>query len=291
MKTLFAIGTLAALAGCAATPPLVADPATDPMLLRFAMGFMQGAIYLTGEPANLAISGDGFFIVSRTTTPKSWDDLVFTRDGAFRFDFTPGTRRDTAGNLVKGEGTWRVVNKDGMFVQGYAFPAIENQRPFGTPPEETHGKEPRSLDTVTLQDAPGQAPRAVPLQALALELATNPRAAEAMAFDQQGLLHVNGIEPMDATGQRTNMYVAIAKFQQVLGLRRMNGDFKAGNRLYLYQPAAGEVYAGVAGTGNSAAGKRPVGSSNALTPGAAEQPIPLDRLDDVFTQLRGAASH
>jgi hypothetical protein len=273
MKPIAALCTLLALSACTATPPESPDPA----LLKYAMGFMQGAIYPTDNPANLAINGDAFFLLSRAPEPKTWDDLVFTRDGVFNFEFKPAAD--------KGQGTFYLQNKDGWYVLGYSSQAIENQRPFGTPPEETSGTTAAALDTVTVPDAPNGPPRAVPLRPISIDLAQNPKAANGLSFDAQGLVHVDGVEPKDPAGNRSNIYVAIAKVDKVLGLRHMVGDFRSGNRMYLYQPAAGKVYAGVAGSGNTPQQNRVVGTSNVLTPGAAEQPIPLDSIDQVFKQI------
>ncbi|MDB5100947.1 MAG: hypothetical protein JWM80_5368 [Cyanobacteria bacterium RYN_339] len=276
----FALGTLV---GCAAPP--IYDPATDPQLVKAAMQFTQGAIFETKDPVNLAINGDGFFVLARGLAPKSWDDVILTRDGAFHLEFSPRTVRRPDGSLLPGNGTYRLTNKSGFYVMGYRSSVSENVRPFGTPPEDTHGTKLSDLSTVSTPDTPGGTPLAVPLAPVEIELATNPKMANDLTFDPQGLLRMNGEAPRDASGQPANMYVALAKVELRLGLRRMNGDFGAGNYLYQYQPAAGMISAGVAGTGNIT-GQR-VGTTNTLSPGAVEQPAQVSAIDDVFAQLHG----
>ncbi|MDB5098581.1 MAG: hypothetical protein JWM80_3002 [Cyanobacteria bacterium RYN_339] len=263
---------LALLSGCAATPP--ATP--SPQLIKAAMAFVQGAVVETQNPANLAIEGNGFFLVARKPTPATWDDLAFTRDGVFKFEFTP--------EATGARGVYRLVNKDGFYAFGYASPAIENVRPFGTPPEESQGTQLADLDVTATPDTLGGTPRHVPLKPIEVQLATNPDAPNALTFDNQGLLRVKGQAPHDADGKPANIYVALATVDERLGLRRMNGDFDAGMPYYLYQPAAGQIHAGVAGTGNGS-DPRLVGASNVLTPGAAEQPVPVDAIADVFARL------
>ncbi len=66
----------------------------------------QGAIARTSAATNLAIAGDGYFVVSRTPGTNSADTLLYTRAG----DFTT----DAAGNLV---------NSAGFYLQGTASAA------------------------------------------------------------------------------------------------------------------------------------------------------------------------
>lgn len=226
--------------------------------------FTQGTIQQTGQASNLAITGDAFFVLSRVPVPRSMDDIVFTRNGDFHFEFLPGTLRDPQGNLVKGVGTFRLVNKDGLFVQGYNIPAIENVRPFGTPPEESQGTDLQSLSTITVPDGPGQNPRRIPLQNIQLDLARNPDAANNISFDSQGLVRVKGVEPRDLANNPASMYVALTKFANQGGLDRKNSGAD-----FTYDIVAGEMFTGVAGTGNAVPG-RIVGSTNVITPQALE---------------------
>lgn len=72
-----------------ALAPGVAPPLA-PTGRRDAVDFRAGQLNETGDPANLAIAGDGFFAV------RGEDELLYTRQGQFR--------RDEAGRLVTAGG-------------------------------------------------------------------------------------------------------------------------------------------------------------------------------------------
>ena len=85
-------------------PPTAVQGGANPMQIGLGsvLGSVQrdcgaGSIETTGVPTDVAIEGDGFFIVRR-----SGQDLVYTRDGAFSLN---------AEN--------RLVTADGMYVQGF----------------------------------------------------------------------------------------------------------------------------------------------------------------------------
>lgn len=70
----------------------------------------QGLLQGSGSPTDLAIVGNGFFVVNEAATPTSGADYLFTRAGNFNIDsvgnlttpsgyFLQGWRLDSAGNL------------------------------------------------------------------------------------------------------------------------------------------------------------------------------------------------
>ncbi|MES2615064.1 MAG: flagellar hook-basal body complex protein, partial [Bdellovibrionota bacterium] len=64
--------------------------------------FNQGAISNTGQITDLAIQGDGFFVVkSDQAEVKESNGLVYTRQGSFRFD-SDGKLTDPLGGRVQG---------------------------------------------------------------------------------------------------------------------------------------------------------------------------------------------
>jgi len=65
-----------------------------------AVDFSQGGLVRTGRTLDLALAGDGFFVVE---SPEAAGGVLYTRNGAFR---TNGQRQlvDAAGRLVAGEG-------------------------------------------------------------------------------------------------------------------------------------------------------------------------------------------
>jgi flagellar hook protein FlgE len=83
----------------------------------------QGSLNGTQRPTDLAISGNGFFVLSKVPNPTSLSDLVFTRNGSFTFDLQPNS--DLLSDADKQRlgpnsqiGVLRLVNQDGMFVMG-----------------------------------------------------------------------------------------------------------------------------------------------------------------------------
>ncbi len=64
----------------------------------------QGLLQSSSSPMDIAVSGDGFFIVSETTTPTSGDAYNYTRAGSFTPD-AAGFLRNSAGYFLQG---WRL---------------------------------------------------------------------------------------------------------------------------------------------------------------------------------------
>lgn len=103
--------------------------------------FQQGALETTSEATDVAIGGEGFFIVS----PKGEEQELYTRAGNFRFD-KDGFLVDPNGNVVQG---WEVASRtvdvaDGDIVQQGAagveiqgVPGDIRLQDFQSPPEAT----------------------------------------------------------------------------------------------------------------------------------------------------------
>lgn len=214
--------------------------------------FRQGSVVQTSVPTNLAINGDAFFVISRTPVPTSMDDVQFTRDGDFHFEFLPGDLPNT--------GTYRMVNKEGWFVMGYNSPVDVNVRPFGTPPEESQGTDVGAFQTVVTNGQ--QPPIGLGLQNIQLDHVRNPEAANHLSFDNRGLLRLNGGAPKDLANNDANMHVALAKFTNSQGLVR-----EGGGAYFKYDTVAGEIFAGTAADSRQG---RVVGKYNTITPGALE---------------------
>ena len=73
----------------------------------------QGLLQSSDSPMDIAVSGDGFFVVTQTSTPTTGDAYSYTRAGSFTPDaagflrnsagfFLQGWRLDTNGNLAPG---------------------------------------------------------------------------------------------------------------------------------------------------------------------------------------------
>lgn len=90
----------------AGTKPSTTQGGTNPMQVGLGStvgaiqrSFTPGALETTGVPSDLAIEGDGFFVLR---TPEN--EQVFTRDGAFSLSADA-----------------RLITSDGFFVQGYSI--------------------------------------------------------------------------------------------------------------------------------------------------------------------------
>lgn len=215
--------------------------------------FSQGSVVNTGGQTDLAISGDAFFVLSKVPNPSSVDDLVFTRDGSFQFDFLNGP--------VAGTGTYRLVNKDGLFVMGYQTPFTDPAL-RGVQPQERNGSDLAAFNSVASNGAGGTTP--AQLTAISLDLVRNPDAANNnVTFDARGRLSVAGGDPVDLANNTANVHVGLAKFANPQGLNRQSGGAYFG-----YSNVAGQIFSGTAA---DAGPGRVVGSTNVLSPKSVEQ--------------------
>ena len=101
-------------------------------LQRIEKMFAQGSFQSTGVPTDLAISGNGFFVMSGTQAGKSQN--MYTRNGSFRFD-DEGFFVSQTGNRVQGfnaddDGTMKSLVEDiqifpGRLLQPQATDSVE----------------------------------------------------------------------------------------------------------------------------------------------------------------------
>lgn len=215
--------------------------------------FSQGSITQTGKGTDVAISGDAMFVLSRVPVPRSMDDLVFTRDGSFNFEFMQGP--------VAGTGTHRLVNKDGYFVMGWNSPVDPNNRPAGTAPAENSGTDLGAFGAQVGNGA-GQPPLALQMQNIQLDHVRNPDATNNVTFDERGRLLLSGEAPRDLANNEANMHLTLTKFANGQGLVRQGGG-----AYFSYDVVAGQIFTGTAA--NSQGG--PIGSKNVLQAQALEQ--------------------
>jgi flagellar hook protein FlgE len=61
----------------------------------------QGILQSSGSPTDVAVAGNGFFVVNTTTSATSSDQFLFTRAGSFRTD-NLGNLQNTAGYYLQG---------------------------------------------------------------------------------------------------------------------------------------------------------------------------------------------
>lgn len=237
------------LAGCATAP---FGPAAPEMAARDSARWpaanAQGRIIATGEPTDVAIQGDGFFVLAARKQPEGIGELIFTRDGAFKFEEIPGPQ--------PGTGTYRLVNRDGLFVMGYQTAVDPDSRPFGTSPNE-------SIDAFATWagNGPGKPPIEVKPAAIELDIGANPDLANNATFDVQGMLRIGGDAPKRPGGGALNVHLTLAAFSFAQYLERLEHD------TYRHRPAAGRVFFGTAAN----AGAGDIGKMNEIVSRALER--------------------
>lgn len=223
--------------------------------------FSQGLLAESTRQTDLGINGEGFFVLSKTPTPTTMDDLVFTRDGSFRLDYVVDGQSGT-----QTSGKFRLVNQEGMFVMGIQgekntyrdgaanlpgfaldppasrrsprgdganiaeFKQLTNGEPNTSPSFQSYLFKPIEIDQVISSD-------------VALARNTN-ISDETIRFDERGGLLVNGDVTTDKAGNKTPVFVALAKFQSREGLARTSSG-----SLFSWTPAAGgDIFLGAAGS-------------------------------------------
>jgi hypothetical protein len=197
----------------------------------------------TGVPTDLAISGEGYFVLSTKSDPSTAADLLFTRDGHFAFV------ADKAGSLS----LWRLRHAtDDFFVVGYW---VAGGTGAGAP-AETMGADHAELWTVWA----GQPNVAL---GLFVDAERNPQAPGKLGFDFTGRLKVADSAPRGPDGGPTQAFLALAQVADPTKLVPTPG-FKG---VFKYAPAAGALSLGVAVSGVG----RVVGNANLILTSTLEQ--------------------
>lgn len=192
-----ALIALLTLAGCAAPLTPAAAPGDGVALLR-------GPISQAADPAALAIDGDAYFVLARRLPVTALADLVFTRAGAFHFEFVAG--KDP------GTGHYQLRNPDGLTVMGWRPPVDVNVRPSGTSPEGSAETDLQAFAT-TVTDGPGRS-LPVALAPIALDRARYPDALDPQAVLPAGDATMRGalvtaVRPLSGGGAAVRL-VALA---------------------------------------------------------------------------------
>ena len=244
--------TLLTLTGCTSSPPVPSPvaPASPEAMLAPLVPYpnAQGRLISTGEATDLAIQGDAFFVLSQREAPTSIDELIFTRDGAFQFEFEEGPQPPV--------GVHKLVNREGYFVMAYQA-SVGPGRPFGTAPEE-------AIDSFSTVVADERQPQGMPLRPAALRLEQIPSQGNLrdLAFTPQGMVQLAGSPPRDAANNEANIHVVLATFAFAQYLKRVDRD------TYTYRPAAGRIRMGTAADGRPG---RQLGMENTVVSGALER--------------------
>lgn len=260
--------------------------------------FTQGAVQTTNRATDLAVQGDGFFMLSKTPTPTSFDDLVFTRNGSFHFDFysdenvytkiSGGAPYDP--NTVA-SGYYRLVNQDGLFVMGVrsGTQTVSNQKEPNfvaeRDPVPSASTTPAAIFDAQLKQwgidptNPTKDP-AIPYNPEGLSAIRVPYCKDQtnnftlngefdanLNFDSFGLLRngdsfVQDIVIDPTTGALADLVksVALAKFTSPDGLTK-----KSGSTEFTYNNVAGGMFVGIPGTGQGT-----IGAYNTIVPSSLE---------------------
>jgi hypothetical protein len=188
-------------------------------------------------------------VLSTRPDPKALADLLFTRQGDFDLPFVPTGSPAPGGAPVVQNGTWTLRTSDGMTVLGFNY-----QGPDGTPaPPES-----RSTNYLGAFTLGGGGSALVTAGPLIVDAGANLNFAP--SFNFKGQLLTQNRPPVDADGNPRQLYVAIAQFDHPQALKP-----QPGSSTYRYDPAAGNVYVGLAGFVSAPAGvPRPVGDANLI---------------------------
>lgn len=150
--------------------------------------FQQGALETTNEATDVAIGGDGFFVVS----PKGAEEQYYTRAGNFRFD-KDGYLVDTKGNAVQG---WSVrqdrdtevaaddedqvmATESGVQIQG--VPTDIRLDNFQSPPEAT-----TQVDKMVNLDSNSMERSTSPSRQEVSEIVVGPDTLNMLVYDDAG---------------------------------------------------------------------------------------------------------
>lgn len=262
--------------------------------------FSQGALQGTQRPTDLALTGNGFFVLSKVKNPTTMNDLIFTRNGSFTFDLEPDPNVLDTSALSQGQkddlvargvqsGVLHLVNQDGYYVLGvtgdYQAPTVAGIPGTSLPPNEASTPS-SSIDP--LKNALDMKPFAFPF--IKHPDPNSPYNLNAdligrFSFNRNGqLLHTGTLDVPDSTQdfesggrivldpngianeQKVNKYVSVASFATPDGLLRSDGS------QFQWAATAGPTFMGVAGVTdtNPAIGNRTVGSSNEIAAGSLE---------------------
>lgn len=254
----------ASIAGAGSINPIDL-PSGGMQLKATKTDFSQGSLQSTGQPTDLGVQGDSFFLLSKSPKPTMLQDLVFTRNGSFHYDFvqtSPPTEP-----VVRGE--FRLINQDGLFVMGfkstedgaYRKNAVANLPGVAVPPGEV----------TTSGSLPGVVGAGFNFEAITIPVANDPnptRPADlnadfAPTFNSQGWAQIKSDAPfVDSFDKKKRLiqFVALGKVSDPAGFIKLQGGTE-----FQWNAVAGNATFGVAASGDSSIGK-----NNTINPGSLE---------------------
>lgn len=212
----------------------------------------KGNYVRTYDPLDLAISGPGYFVLSTELAPRSFDDLLFTRQGRFELRFVPeaSPAPGATGTPFGGPGRFRLVTPEGLYVLGYDYEGPEGTR---VPAESSGSSYAAAFTLETIEAGP-----------LAVDAVVNSNLRP--HFNFKGQLLNQEQPPLGADREPRQLFVAIAQVEKPEALVA-----RPGLPAYTWRFEAGVVRVGFAGVrGGEAAIRRPVGEANLILPETIE---------------------
>ena len=260
--------------------------------------FSQGALNSTQRPTDLALKGNGFFVLSKVKEPRSAADLVFTRNGSFTLEYEQdfsiidaNSARQLGPNPILGR--LNLVSQEGYYVMGisgeYRPSTTVGQPGLTVPPRDFPalagvGADDRLGALTSPQGGGGIGFKAFSFPILKdsnlSKYNVNADLVGRLIFNRNGqmidsnkqevplstdTLESGGqlfLDPVTGTVRGAgnyNKYVAVASFVNPDGLNREAGT------AFTWAPAVGNFTVGAAGND-----EEPIGSTNEIAPGNLE---------------------
>lgn len=265
----------------------------------------QGSLNGTQRPTDLALTGNGFFVLSKVKEPTSLKDLVFTRNGSFTFDLEPNDSLLSPADRAKlgpqsQIGKLRLVSQEGYFVMGitgaYAGSGADGVPGTSIPPFDASTNGGHSLGNMIQEPGRGQTGNAalggIGLKPFVFPFIKDSNGAFSLNDDLTGRLNFNKSGLLTHTGTQdvpysSNQFEATGvvnldgldngaapreqrrehynKYVATAAFAVPDGLLRTGGTNFQWFNTAGATFFGVAGTE-----KGPVGSTNEITSGALE---------------------
>jgi flagellar basal-body rod protein FlgF len=182
----------------AADSPSATNPTILPVIERQWTDFSQGSLTPTGNPLDLALNGQGFFVAQSPSGP------VFTRDGRFRLS-------------LKGE----LQTQDGYKIQGQDGKPIllDNTRPVEIGSDGTLRQDGQDVSRIALVNFPD--PAALAKRGnnyFRTDLSTMPPASAPQAEIQQGKIEAANSQPAESAVRLVNILRQFESLQKALSI-------------------------------------------------------------------------
>jgi len=182
----------------AADSPIGTNPTTLPVIERQWTDFSQGSLTPTGNPLDLALNGQGFFVA------QSPNGLVFTRDGRFRLSLQ--------GELQTQDG-YKIQGQDGKPI------LLDSTRPVEIGSDGTLRQDGQDVARIALVNFPDPAVLAKRgNNYFRTDLSTMPPASAPQAEIQQGKIEAANSQPAESAVRLVNILRQFESLQKALSI-------------------------------------------------------------------------